>query len=132
AHVVHGGHEDEVPAGERDVAGDPGALGTDGVLHHLDDDLVALLEQVLDLRALAVRVPVALALALAVPGLLLALCGLAAAVLGRLAWTSAAAAASSAPAPAPLACRRPLLGRHAHLSFGRSLRSRGGCRAVRD
>src|SRR5207302_10632714 len=72
ADVVDRRHEDEVPSGKRDVAGDPGALRADGVLHHLYDDLVALLDEVLDLRPLAVRVAVsALALALAIARLLL-------------------------------------------------------------
>src|SRR5438309_11851068 len=44
--------------GKRDVTGDAGALGADRVLHDLHQDLVAFLEQILDLGALAV--PVAL------------------------------------------------------------------------
>ena len=61
ADVIDGRHEDEVPAGERDVARDAGALRPDRILRDLDDDLLALLQQVLDvlrlLRALLLAVP---------------------------------------------------------------------------
>src|ERR1019366_8456792 len=56
ADVIHRRHEHEVPAGQRDVAGDARALGADRILHDLDQALVAFLEQVLDLRALGVAV----------------------------------------------------------------------------
>ena len=53
ADVVDGGHEDQVAAGDGDVAGDAGPLGADGVLGDLDDDLLPFLEQVLDVLLLA-------------------------------------------------------------------------------
>src|SRR5262249_26356772 len=48
AHVIDGGHEDQVPAGDADVRGEAGALAADGVLGDLDHDLLADLEQILD------------------------------------------------------------------------------------
>src|SRR6267142_252691 len=119
--VIDGGHEDQVPAGQRDVAGDPGALGADGVLHRLDQDLVALLEQVLDLRPLlAVAVAllaVASAAVLALQGLAVAV-GAAVALLLLAGWTGTlaappAAAATPAPAPPPFAGRGALIARNA-------------------
>src|SRR3984893_14091142 len=112
ADVVHRRHEDQVPPGQGDVAGDARALGADGVLHHLDQDLVALLEQVLDLRAaLAVAVallPVASAPILPHPGLsVLLLPALGLRLLARRTWplapTAAAAAPRDAAAPSALA-----------------------------
>ena len=52
ADVVHGRHEDQVAPRQRDVAGDAGALGADGVLGDLDDHLLPFLEQVLDVLQL--------------------------------------------------------------------------------
>src|SRR5207237_7334257 len=106
--------------------GDARALRTDGVLDHLDDDLVPLLQEVLDLRALAVRVPVA-ALALAalpLAALLLALLGLGRAFLRGPARASAPPASSPATAATALARGGPLLGGSADLSFGGGLRPR--------
>ncbi len=42
----------DVAAGQRDVAGAPGALGADGLLGDLDDDVLALLDDVADGRGL--------------------------------------------------------------------------------
>ncbi len=73
AHVVDRGHEDQVPAGDADVRGEPGALAADGVLRDLDHDLLAHLEQVLDADLLArlgpvlAPVPLAVAAPAAVP-----------------------------------------------------------------
>src|SRR5690606_19734984 len=50
ADVIDGGHEDQVPAGDGDVAGEAGALGADGILGDLDHDLLTDLENVLDAR----------------------------------------------------------------------------------
>src|SRR5204863_629333 len=55
ADVIHRRHEDQVPAGQGDVPGRPGALGADGLLGDLDDDLLTFLQQVLDARAAAGR-----------------------------------------------------------------------------
>src|SRR5688572_3931730 len=49
------GHVDEKAPGERDLRGDPGALRADGLLGYLDDDVLALLQDVLDRRC--VRLP---------------------------------------------------------------------------
>ena len=46
AHVAHRGHEDQEPAGQRDVAGDARALLGDGLLGNLHQDLLARLQQV--------------------------------------------------------------------------------------
>src|SRR5439155_24360067 len=110
ADVIDGRHEDQVPAWKRDVAGDAGALGADGVLHRLDEDLVAFLEQVLDLRAvLAVGVAllaVAAAAFLALPGFAIFLPALAFGLLGTRALPpSAATAAAAAPPPSAFARR---------------------------
>ncbi len=48
-----GGHEDDVAPGDRDVAREPGALGAHGLLGDLDHDLLALLEDVLDVDVVA-------------------------------------------------------------------------------
>ena len=50
AHVGHRGHEDQEPAGQRDVAGDARALLGDGLLGNLHQDLLAGLQQVGDDR----------------------------------------------------------------------------------
>ena len=52
AHVVHRGHEHQRPARQGDVGGDPGALGAHGVLGHLDQDVLARLQQIPDLPGL--------------------------------------------------------------------------------
>ncbi len=41
ADVIHRRHEHQVPAGNRDVRGEAGALGADGVLGDLDHHLLA-------------------------------------------------------------------------------------------
>jgi hypothetical protein len=46
--VVHLGHVDEVPPGEADEGGDAGPLGAQALLGHLDQDLLALAEGILD------------------------------------------------------------------------------------
>src|SRR5581483_6979010 len=107
ADVIDGRHEHQVPAREGDVAGDPGALGADGVLHRLDQDLVALLEQVLDLGPL-VAVAVAL-LAVPAAALLVSLPGLSALLPAfplRLFSGRAGTFGSAAP-PAPSAAAAP-------------------------
>src|SRR5690606_8900821 len=48
AHVLHRGHEDQVPAGQGQVGDYPGALGPDGLLADLDDHLVAFAQHVFD------------------------------------------------------------------------------------
>ena len=53
ADVIDRRHEHQVTAGQRDVAGRPRALGADRLLGHLDDDLLALFQQVLDAGAAA-------------------------------------------------------------------------------
>jgi len=53
ADAVDGRHENDVLAGQADVRGDAGALAADAVLGDLDQDVLALLEQVADLGALA-------------------------------------------------------------------------------
>ena len=52
AHADLGGvrHVDEEPAGERDLRGDPAALGADRLLGDLDQEGLALLQDVLDVR----------------------------------------------------------------------------------
>ena len=83
AHVVDGGHEDQVPAGDADVRGEAGALGADGVLGDLDHHLLADLQEVLDAGVaagtglllapipslLAVAAPVAVAIPVTTPAL---------------------------------------------------------------
>ena len=47
--VVHGGHQHQVASRNREIAGDhAGALGADRLLGHLDDDVLAFLQHVLD------------------------------------------------------------------------------------
>ena len=123
--VVHRRHEDEVPAGQRDVAGDARALAADGILHHLHEDLVALLEEVLDLGAAAVVVPVALAFGIVLPvaRLLLLLLRLRA-LLGRFRRRSSPSSPTAAAATTALPERRTLFGRNADLSFLRAGRRR--------
>ena len=48
--VVHLGHVDEVAARQADEGRDPGPLGAERFLGHLDQDLLALVEDVLDRR----------------------------------------------------------------------------------
>src|SRR5690606_23798863 len=55
ADVVDRGHAHEVTARERDVASEARALGRDRVLGDLDDDLLAFLEEVLDIGLRAHR-----------------------------------------------------------------------------
>ena len=55
------GHVDQEAAGERDLGGDPAALGADGLLGDLDGEGLALLEDVLDVRHGAPRGDLALA-----------------------------------------------------------------------
>ena len=50
AEVVHLGHVHEVAARQADEGRDPGALGAERLLGHLDQDLLALVEHVLDGR----------------------------------------------------------------------------------
>src|SRR5690606_6949531 len=53
------GNENEIATGKRRGAGETSALGSHRVLHHLDQDLVALLQALLDTgRAVAVLLPV--------------------------------------------------------------------------
>src|SRR6218665_3806857 len=70
AHVVHRGHEHQVAARDGDVRGEARALGANGILGDLDHDLLAHLEQFLDLRRLARLALVVLALALRLLALL--------------------------------------------------------------
>ena len=44
ADVVDAGHEDQKPAREAQVPGKAGPLGADGILHHLDQGLLTLLQ----------------------------------------------------------------------------------------
>ncbi len=50
ADVIDGRHEDQEAAGHRDVRGQPGALGPEGLLDDLDEDFLALAQEILDLR----------------------------------------------------------------------------------
>ena len=50
ADMVHGRHEHEEASGHRGVGRQAGALRTQGLLGHLDDDLLPLFEEILDLR----------------------------------------------------------------------------------
>ena len=50
ADVIDGRHEHEEPPRHRDVRGEAGALGAERLLDDLDQDLLAFLEQVLDLE----------------------------------------------------------------------------------
>src|SRR6185369_1858280 len=63
ADVVHRRHEDQEASRHGDVGGEPRALRAERLLHDLDDDLLALGEQVLDLRLrpVAIAIPSALA-----------------------------------------------------------------------
>ena len=63
AHVVDRGHEDQEPPGHRRVGGEPRPLGAERLLGHLDDDLLAFLQEFFDLR-----LRVLLAFAIAAPG----------------------------------------------------------------
>src|SRR6185295_16743508 len=49
ADVIDRGHEHQEPARHRDVGGEAGALGAERLLDDLDDDLLAFLEELLDL-----------------------------------------------------------------------------------
>src|SRR5205085_472780 len=55
--VVVPRHQDQVPAGQRDLRRDPRALGADGLLGDLDQDLLALLQRLLDARRRLVPPP---------------------------------------------------------------------------
>src|SRR4029450_7536709 len=48
ADVLRARHEDEIAAGEGQVGGDARALGAHRLLRHLDENLLALLEALLD------------------------------------------------------------------------------------
>ena len=50
ADVVHRRHEHQEPAGERGVRRQPRALGAQRLLGHLDDDLLAFLQELFDFR----------------------------------------------------------------------------------
>src|SRR6185369_15711101 len=52
ADVIDRGEVDDVAAGQRDVAGDPGALGADRLLGDLDEDLLPLADHLADGGAL--------------------------------------------------------------------------------
>ena len=52
ADMVDPGHHDEIAAGDADIGRDPRALGADRLLGDLDEDLLAFLQQVLDLRCM--------------------------------------------------------------------------------
>ena len=56
ADVVDRRHEDEEPAGHRDVRGEAGALGAERFLDDLDENFLAFLEEVLDPRLRAVAI----------------------------------------------------------------------------
>ncbi len=60
------GHVDEEAAREGDLGGEPRALGADGFLRHLDQDLVALAEVVLDGGVLSGAAPAAVFVPVAV------------------------------------------------------------------
>ena len=74
ADVVDRRHEHQEPSRHRHVRGEPGALGAERLLDHLDEDLLSFLEQILDLRLrtrLAIAAPwlaAASQLARGVPG----------------------------------------------------------------
>ena len=51
--MVGQGDENEIPAGQGDMAGEPGALGADGILADLHQDILAFGQQVLDIVTLA-------------------------------------------------------------------------------
>ena len=62
ADVVEPGHENGVAAGERDLARDAGPLRADRFLADLDEDVLALFEEVFDRRQLAALLRVAIVL----------------------------------------------------------------------
>jgi hypothetical protein len=64
--VVDRRHEHQVAPRQRDVARGPRALGADGLLRDLDDDLLTFLEEVLDARAAGGALAVGLFLVLVV------------------------------------------------------------------
>ena len=66
ADVVHGRHEDQEAARHGGVRGEPGALGAERLLGHLDDDLLAFLQQLFDL-GLGALLALAIAPAAAAP-----------------------------------------------------------------
>src|SRR5215216_666113 len=59
--MVHRGHEHEEAAGHRRMRGETRTLGAERLLRHLYDDLLALLQELFDLRlgtAIALAAPV--------------------------------------------------------------------------
>jgi hypothetical protein len=48
--MVHGGHENQKPSGERDVASDTGALLPNGLFGNLNQDFLAFFQEFADLR----------------------------------------------------------------------------------
>ena len=67
AHVIDGGHEHEKAARDGDVRGEARALGAERLLRDLDDDLLALVEEFLDLRLVGPAVLGGVGLAARVP-----------------------------------------------------------------
>ena len=65
ADVIDGRHVDQEPAGQAQVRRDAGALGAERLLDDLDDDFLALLQQVFDLGG--GRLPLAAAIAVGRP-----------------------------------------------------------------
>ena len=61
ADVIDGRHEDQEAPRHRDVRGEPRPLGAERLLDDLDQDLLALLQQVLDLRLGLIAIPIAVA-----------------------------------------------------------------------
>src|SRR5688572_6613428 len=61
ADVIDRRHEYQEPAGQRDMAGQPRALGAERLLGHLDDHVLAFLQQFFDLRLRAAIPVVAIA-----------------------------------------------------------------------
>ena len=96
ADVIHGGHEDQMPAGQGDVRGDPGPLGADRILDDLHDDLLAFLQKVLDVLLLAGAPLLVAPVAVAAPASVPIAAAIAAAV------TALASAARLAPLPLPV------------------------------
>src|SRR5207302_4728762 len=133
-HVIDGRHEDQMAPGKRDVTGNAGALGVDLVLHDLHQDLVAFLEHILDLGALAVPVALLATAAAAfrsLPGLAVLAAVSFRLLAGGAGSLSPAFAPASPPTPPPasFASRRALIGgKPARASVGHL--GRGRCLGV--
>ena len=81
--MIDGRHEHQEAPGHGDVRGQPRALGAERLLDHLDDDLLAFLEQLLDLLGGTI-LAIALAAAAAATAAVVAAAGLVLLVAGEL------------------------------------------------